>query len=224
MDCYGVMTEGTFISSEVNDEMSIRQKSALAKMNESLKNGVLKDPVARRDRAVVRRELDKAWELTPGVVSQLNRVFGPSVTRTLDRSTISTSPCTASAARRTIKVALRKIRRRSSPSTATLKDALGDGGGWSRPGTLRVAEASYPTSPTSRRAMQVRVQKALHDKMPVVVSWYVDFNALGRDSKFSKSLLEGTGPDQGGHMTVMHDYEADGHRSPGRVSRPRRSR
>lgn len=203
MDRYGIMTEGTFIPSEVNDEMSLRQKSALTKMNESLKNGALKDPAARRDRALVRRELDKAWELSPSVVSQLNRVFGASVTRTLDRSTVSTS-FTSIRRASSIKVSLRDPQTKQ-PVTATLKDAIGDGGGWSRTGRLAWQTTSYPTSPSSRRAMQVRVQKALHDKMPVVVSWYVDFNALDAQGHFAaKPATPGR---QGGHLTVLEDYQ-----------------
>jgi hypothetical protein len=203
MDRYGVMTEGTFIASEANDEMSLRQKSALAKMNESLKNGALKEPSARRDRALVRRELDKAWELAPNVVTQLNRVFGASVSRTLDRSAVSTS-FTSIRRPSTIKVELRDPQTKQ-PVTATLKDALGDGSGWSRSGRFAWQSMSYPTSATSRRAMQVRVQKALHDKMPVVVSWYVDFNSLDAQGRFiGKPATPGR---QGGHLTVLEDYQ-----------------
>lgn len=54
------------------------------------------------------------------------------------------------------------------------------------------------------------MQKALHDQLPVVTSWKVDFNALTRDSRFSKAELDRRGPGhQGGHMTVMHDYQAE---------------
>ncbi len=46
--------------------------------------------------------------------------------------------------------------------------------------------------------------------MPVVISWKVDFNALSQSSVFSKSLLDDKGPGrQGGHLTVLHDYEVD---------------
>jgi hypothetical protein len=203
IDRYGLMTEGTFIPSESNDEMSLRQKSALAKMNDSLKNGVLKDPTARRNRALVRQELDKAWELTPGVVTQLNRVFGTSVTRTLDRSTVSTS-FTSIRRPSTIKVQLRDPQTKQ-PVSATLKDAIGDGSGFSRTGRFAWQSTSYPTSPTSRRAMQVRVQKALHDKMPVVISWYVDFNSLDAQGRFLAPPA--TPGHQGGHLTVLEDYQ-----------------
>lgn len=203
MDRYGVMTEGTFIASESSDEMSLRQKSALAKMNESLKTGALKDPAARRDRALVRRELDKAWELTPSVVSQLNRVFGASVSRTLDRSTVSTS-FTSIRRPSSIKVQLRDPQSKQ-PVTVTLKDAIGDGSAWSRTGRFAWQSVSYPSSPSSRRAMQIRVQKALHDKQPVLMSWYVDFNALDSQGRFAAPPA--TPGRQGGHLVVLEDYQ-----------------
>src|SRR5690606_12942042 len=64
---YGVMNEVDFIPSEQWFESSPTQKRALATMNESLKNGALKDPSARRDRALVRDELDRAFGLSPEV-------------------------------------------------------------------------------------------------------------------------------------------------------------
>jgi hypothetical protein len=54
------------------------------------------------------------------------------------------------------------------------------------------------------------VQRALHDGQPVIASWKVDFNALSSSSAFSLAELQRRGPGrQGGHMTVMHDYEAN---------------
>jgi hypothetical protein len=201
---YGIMTEGKFIASESQDEMSARQKSALEKMNASLKTGALSKSDARRDRALVRKELDAAWELTPGVRSQLTRVFGASVQRTLDKSTISTS-LTSIRRANTIKVSLRDPDTHQ-PITATLQDAIGTQSSFgSRTGRLAWQTASYPTSPTARRAMQVRVQKAMHDRQPVVVSWYVDFNALDDQGRFfAPPSVAGR---QGGHMVVVEDYQ-----------------
>jgi hypothetical protein len=202
---YGVMTEGTFIASESQDEMSARQKSALAKMNESLKTGALSNPTARRDRSIVRKELDAAWELTPGVRSQLTRVFGASVSRTLDRSTISTS-FTSIRRPTAIKVKLRDPATHE-PINATLQDAIGTQGSsfGGRTGRLAWQMASYPTSTTARRSMQVRLQKAMHDRQPVVMSWYVDFNALDAQGRFAAPPAKPGS--QGGHMVVVEDYQ-----------------
>jgi hypothetical protein len=199
------MTEGTFIANESADEMSARQKSALAKVNTSLTSGALSTPAARRDRALVRRELDAAWELTPGVKSQLTRVFGASVARTLDRSTISTA-FTSIRRAKDIKASLRDPSTHQ-PVQATLQDAIGTRTSTWGPRTGRLAwqMASYPSAPAARRTMLARVQRAMHDKQPVVMSWYVDFNALDSEGRFAAPPA--TPGSQGGHMVVVEDYQ-----------------
>jgi hypothetical protein len=206
---YGVMSEGTFIASESADEMSLRQKSALGKINASLKSGALSTPEARRDRALVRRELDAAWELAPGVRAQLTRVFGAAVIRTLDKSTVSTSFSSIKRAK-DIKASLRDPDTHQ-PVVATLQDAIGTrSSSWSgdRTGRLAWQMASYPSSPSARRTMLARVQRAMHDKQPVVMSWYVDFNALDDQGRFAAPPA--TPGHQGGHMVVVEDYQING--------------
>src|SRR5690606_16167114 len=68
---YGVLSEGAFIPEEAEAARSSRQSSALSAINASLKSGVLSDPAKRRDRAVVRAELDKAWGLKPEVSAMM---------------------------------------------------------------------------------------------------------------------------------------------------------
>jgi len=202
---YGIVNEGSFIASEAADEMSARQKSALAKINASLKTGALSTPQARRDRALVRRELDAAWELAPNVRTQLTRVFGAGVTRTLDKSTVSTSFTSIKRAK-DIKVMLRDPETHQ-PVQATLQDAIGTySSSWGpRGGRLAWQMASYPSNPASRRAMLTRIQRAMHDKQPVIVSWYVDFNALDQQGRFAAPPA--TPGSQGGHMVVVEDYQ-----------------
>jgi hypothetical protein len=210
---YGVVIEGDFIPGEAEAEMSNRQSSALAKINDSLKNGVLKDPAARRDRRVVRRELDLAWGLDAAVVARINMVFGDDVRRTLDRSTWAAGR----AASNKIITAKNFPAKLMDPQTrqlvnVTLADALGKSNGWFGPreGKFAWNEVNYPYDATGRRAFWKRVQKALHDEMPVVTSWKVDFNALNSASVFSLAELQRRGPGrQGGHMTVLHDYQAE---------------
>jgi hypothetical protein len=210
---YGIMNEGDFIAGEANDEMSSRQKTALDKINASLKTGALSDANARRDRKAIRKELDAAWGLDEAMIKRINNVFGTGVEKTLDRSGPANE---AAPANKIIRAKDFKARLKDPQTgqfvTATLADAIGKGNGWWSPRTGKFAwnEVNYPSSATERRAFWKRVQKALHDQMPVVTSWKVDFNALTRDSKFSKAELERRGPgSQGGHMTVMHDYQAE---------------
>jgi hypothetical protein len=73
----------------------------------------------------------------------------------------------------------------------------------------------YPHDDASRREQLIRVQRALHARQPVGVTWNVDFNALEngnneRRGSFNLDTLNAAGRPghQGGHMTVLHDYEA----------------
>jgi hypothetical protein len=209
---YGIMMEGDFIPSEADSEMSNRQKTALDAINASLKSGVLSDPVARRNRATVRRELDRAWGLSPEMVDAIDAVFGPGVERTLDRAFVSREPGHNILRAKDYEARLVDPQAREYVNV-TLADAIGTsrGGWWSpREGRFAWNEVNYPSRASDRRAFWKRVQRALHDEMPVVTSWKVDFNALSRQSRFSMAELESRGPGrQGGHMTVMHDYQAE---------------
>lgn len=203
---YGIYSEGSFIASEATDEMSRRQSTALTKMNQSLKSGALSTPEARRDRALVRRELDAAWELAPNVVKQLNRVFGAAVTRTLDKSTVSTRFTSIKRAG-DIKVSLRDPQTKE-PVVATLQDALGTrSSSWStyRAGRYAWQGTGYPSSAAARRSLLARVQRAMHDRQPVIMSWYVDFNALDASGRFAAPPSKPGR--QGGHMVVVEDYQ-----------------
>lgn len=204
---YGIINEGAFIPAEKDDILSRRQSTALEKINASLQSGALSTPAARRDRALVRRELDAAWELTPNIVTQLNRVFGHGVTRTLDKSDISTRFTSIKRAT-DIKVSLRDPQTKE-PLIGSLQDALGrTTSSWStyRSGTYAWQGTGYPSTPAARRSLLARVQKAMHDRQPVIVTWHVDFNALDRQGRFAAPPE--TPGSQGGHMVVVEDYQA----------------
>jgi len=208
---YGITLEGDFIAGEAQDERSNRQKTALDAINLSLKSGALKDSAARRDRKLVRKELDRAWALDADVTTRIDAVFGEDVSRTLDRSTTAASK----AAQNRIITPKSFAARLKDPATGqfvnvTLADAIGTDSSWWRQGRLAWHDVDYPSDARGRRKFWKRVQKALHDGMPVITSWTVDFNALTRDSRFSKDALDGLGPGrQGAHVTVMHDYQAE---------------
>lgn len=197
---YGVIGEGDFIPEEAEAEMSRRQLRARAAINESLKNGALKDPAARRDRALVRAELDKAFELSPEVIAQLDQVFGKDVGRNLTTRLGVTGELTAS----TEGTAIRRAKDVPAAYTAgpglpmetrTLEDAANS---W--------RQVSFPGPQAQRRAFEKRWQQALHDQQPVVITWFVDFNALDSEGRFLAPPA--TPGAQGSHMTVMEDYQA----------------
>jgi len=210
---YGLVKEGDFIPAEETAERSKRQELALKAINASLKSGVLSNPAARCDSRLVCRELDSAWALDAGVVQRMNAVFGDNTSRTLLSSAVSQSAAGSN------KVVLPKdvpVRLKDPMSradvTVTLQDALGTGNGqWSpRAGKYAWNELDYPYNSTQRRAFWKRVQRALHDELPVVITWFVDFNALTPNATLSLDALNARGPGrQGGHMTVLHDYQAE---------------
>jgi len=209
---YGLMTQAEFLPEEATAEMSARQSQALAAINESLKSGALSTSAARSNRATVRAELDRVWRLRPDAVGLLNAVFGANVSKTLDRGYTTQAPPTFAGLRvlRAADIAVRVNARGSSTfENKTLADAIGSG--WSRSGPFAWTQTYYPSGAKARRTFQKRIQRALHDHQPVIVSWFVDFNALARDGSFSlEEIARNGGPGkQGGHMVVMHDYEVD---------------
>jgi hypothetical protein len=197
---YGLVAERDFILADTDSELSTRQASALAAVNESLAHGALSPSGARQDRTLVRRELDRAWGLTPEVTSMLDAVFGADVARTF--GPVSAPAESAGPIQRAQDF---KVAYTTAPGTPAaqrvLSQAMTD---W--------RQVFYATA--DRRAFQLRVQKALHDAQPVIITWFVDFDALesrdnGRLGSFNLVTLNELGPGrQGGHMTVLEDYEA----------------
>ena len=201
----GVMPESKFVKQDTQSEMSSRQATALANINKELKEGTLKDKASRTDRLAVRRAMDKAFGLPSSVKGQLTKAFGQDGSKTLRNggTTFGTSI-----------LAPEKFKVRYTANTAQ--------GPQSKETTLDVAikewrVASYPSwgSDNTRRSFQIRVQKALHDRQPVIITWDVDFNAMeGTDpvlrGSFNLTTLKKAGKPgrQGGHMTVLEDYEA----------------
>ena len=194
---YGIVTEGDFVYGEASIEMSARQKEALAVVNESLKTGALKDLTARRDRALVRRELDRAWRLTPSVKKRLDKAFGADVSRTIGSGATLTGTRIASADAIPAKLIDPATK---EPVVKTLADAIGSG-------SFRWREAYYPRDAAGRRDLLKRVQRAMHDRQPVIMSWFVDFNSLDNQGRF---MAPPTTPGhQGGHMVVVEDYQVN---------------
>ena len=203
----GVIPEAKFVPEDAQGEMSSRQASALAKVNEELKTGRLKDYDSRSNPLLVRQVLDESWGLSSTVKGYLTKAFGKDGTRTFQTQGVTKG--TPIIKPSTFKV--RYTERLTNANAPTVKNT-----------TLDVAlndwrSASYPGtgSDTQKRTFQIRVQKALHDAQPVVITWDVDFNAMEsydealRGSFNMTTLKNAGGPGhQGGHMTVLEDYDA----------------
>lgn len=197
---YGVMAEGAFIPEEAEAARSSRQSSALSAINTSLKSGVLSDPAKRRDRKVVRAELDKAWGLTPEVSAMMDAAYGADVTKTFSKNK-ATIPA-GSALRKTASIEVGK--------GITLADAIGEpASSWDvkkRTGKYAWNEVSYPSGTSARRELLARMQQAMHDGMPVILTWFVDFAAMEGNAFKKPPTTPGR---QGGHMTVVEDYQVN---------------
>lgn len=207
---YGLMDEGSFIAEEAEAARSSRQSAALSAINASLKTGALSTAAARKDRALVRAEMDKAWQLSPEVVGKLDLVFGKSVSMNLYKS-----KKLPAGMRHPRELPVGYVLEAGKQRTVWLDEAIGKPvSSYSfinRTGPYAWREQSYPTTATSRRTFQIEAQKALHNKLPVIMFWFVDFAAMGSDKAF-KAPPAAPGH-QGGHMTVLEDYEvklADG--------------
>lgn len=206
----GLMDEKHFITEDTNGEISYRQSSALDQINQELKEGGrLATPQARADRVKVREVLDEAWELSDSVKEELDRVFGPGLEKTFNaripnnRATLGPDSIVIAA----------------SGFAAKYSKLLRDGNSYMIDSNLfkAIREWRYQWYSPNRDGRKIlrRVQRALHDLQPVIISWYVDFNALEKDSEspfkgsFNLKTLEVNAEPgrQGGHMTVLEDYE-----------------
>jgi hypothetical protein len=204
----GLMSEADFIPEDTVGEMSRRQATALDTINAELKSGGrLSTVTARANKKLVRQVLDEAWGLSSDVRAQLTQAFGSGGGRTFQ--TNATNKGTKILRAKDFKV--RYPERITNPNVATMKDT-----------TLAVAMTEYRTVDypswgsdlaAKRRQFQIRLQRAMHDGAPVIITWMVDFNAMESGSgplrgSFNKQTLDKNGPGrQGGHMTVMEDYE-----------------
>ena len=70
-----------------------------------------------------------------------------------------------------------------------------------RKGEYAWQSKSYSSNASSRRSLQIEMQKALHNRMPVIISWFVDFNSLETGNTFRK--VPDTPGRQGGHMVFI---------------------
>lgn len=199
---YGLMREGDFVFNERRDEASARQAKALAAIQASLSTGALKDSAARYNKATVRAELDKAFGLTSTAKKRLDAVFGKGAERTLRGASPALLVAQKIISPTVFPVTTVNAMGKEIP--ANLADLFPDTGKYA------YEEAYYdPSNAAYEKRFWRRVKSALHAHSPVVVSWFVDFNALTSNAHFSKKALDAKGVGrQGGHMTVAHDYQA----------------
>ncbi len=179
---YGLIYEGDFIPEEADRTKSDTQAYAVAYLNESLKNGALKD-ASQRTPALIRSELDKAFGIRLEDVS--SKIFAANEIATSDTTTLADSL-----------LAVREV-------------GLARSGPASKPESS-LPEFPQVYSQAEVKMMQ-RVMRALNDNYPVVINWFVDFNGLTRAGTFDLNAVKTKGSgNQGYHSTVIEDYTAVG--------------
>lgn len=198
----GAMKEGDFIPEDEGARTSRRQSSAQAAINRSLKDGPLKEKAARRDMDLLRKEMDKAWGLSEEVSARLDKAFGRNLEKSPDWASEEETKIIASSK---LLVAVRDPATKEKvnvPLADILPSAIAGVPG----GRFAWEEVAYPKTPEERRAYMKRMQRALHDGMPPLLTFLVDFSGM-RGSKFD--TIPASPGRQGGHMVAVSDYQAE---------------
>lgn len=206
---FGLIAETDFLPADSLAEMSWHQGEAERRINFELSSGRLSTLASRTDRALIKTVLDEVFALSPEVAGKLSEVFGPSLQRrfsgTAEASDLASDPTG------TIKDPANFVVRYSRQQLDGSKEFVTSD-------LLRAASewrsSYYPEDGLGRRRALARVQRALHDRQPVLINWAVDFNALDNTEtewggSFSlKTLRDASGPgSQGFHVSVLEDYE-----------------
>ncbi len=192
---YGLVDKSAF----GNDEAP-RHDAALAAIVASLNNGPLSSLATRKDRMLVRQELDRAWALDDSMRGLIDTTFGTDVSKNFMPYSTQPSP-SAIVSARTFPVTYSLGAGQNASANKQLVDAMTE---W--------RELYF--SQTDALSFVRRVQNALNDGAPITMSWFVDFNALeerdnGRKGTFNLQTLNELGPGlQGGHSTVLSGFRA----------------
>ena len=202
---YGYMYQADFIPADSAGDTQNSQQTALTAIQASLASGALATPEARANGTIVRSELDKAWGLSSDVAADLTATFGADGSKRFG-DTNAASLQTGTHVHQASDLVTGNMQNADGTTTSlTLADFVGTGDSYSRSGPYVWQEVAYPSDAAGRRQAQIRAQKAMNGGWTVLMSWYVDFNALDGQGHF-KAPPATPGP-QGGHMTVLEDYE-----------------
>ncbi|MEN9530345.1 MAG: hypothetical protein RI932_2218 [Pseudomonadota bacterium] len=186
---YGLLKESDFAPEEAQATRSERQKKATAVLNESLKSGVLSKS---RTREVIRAELDRAFGVNMKALES----------KVIDPSTITVS------AGRGVKAPLSEV----MPAWREIHWPISYAEYPADPRPGFKAEASWDGKLTEMQVRALRrAMRAMNAGYPVVLNWFVDFNAMTPEGVFDLKKLQEAGVGrQGYHSTVLEDYLAKG--------------
>ena len=205
MQEYGYMNEADFVPADTTSDTQNIQAAALTSIQTALTSGTLKTPASRANGTIVRAALNKAFGLKTKVVTDLTTTFGKDGSRTWANATPGKTSAIKQASSLTTGYEPSVDGKSTTP--LTLADYIGTGTQYARTGTYVWQPVTYPADAAGRRQLQIRVQSALNTGWTVLMNWYVDFNALNTQGQFLKPAA--TPGDQGGHYSVLADYQID---------------
>ena len=185
--------------------------AALGTIIASLLNGPLKTAAARKDGALVRKELDKAFELSSKVSASLTASFGADGKKSFTKGTASASEVVVPPD------ALEVLIPRAGGAAVVrpLSDAIGQRAAPGDDPDTRAGEFAWRVAPYARKSPAAtrtyfrRIQRALHAGVAIPVSWFLAANG-DPDSRGAYRAIPAEpadSVDSVAHMTVIADYE-----------------
>jgi hypothetical protein len=202
MSRFGLMTEASFVGDGFEDK-GLR---AFNRIRDSLSTGALKTMAARRDRALVRRELDRAWGLSDATIRAMNAAFGPRGPDDLVAFTRSVGPIVSAS-----DLPVHSKRPGEAARTVKLADLLGEGPfAGPREGALAWRDLSYPSAPSEQKTFIRRAQRALNDRQALPIGYWNERSALDpATATYSAERVAEVGPriSRGRHAVLLVDYE-----------------
>lgn len=207
---HGLMRTQRFLGSGASLDASVAT-SALAAMTKSLTKGALATAAARKDGALVRHELDRAFGLGKAVSAELTAAFGADGAGSFADGSASRTAAADVIPPDGLEVLL--PRRDADPELHALSDALGVAAGDDpdqRQGEMAWSVASFePSAPAATREYFRRIQRALHAGAPLPLSWYVASNGDPDGNGTYTAIPAGPADadDSGAHLTLLDDYQ-----------------
>jgi hypothetical protein len=201
MNHYGVMNEASFVPGEEATAASQRQRRALQRVDDALKPAVeggdagsFRGRLAtaeRRTPSNIRAVLSDAYELGPEVRADLDAAFGSDAPTFIAKDRPLPGRIIAPWSFRVTSKAPGQDARTSTLDVVTTE--------WEE-------DYVWGDEASSRGALR-RMQKTLHDALPAIIVWNVDF-ASDQGGLFQKRRTSKLDKWDGAHMTVVEDYQA----------------
>lgn len=179
---YGYILEGDFIPEEAEEVFSKRQDAAMDYLEAQTKPGGRLHGKEKRTEANIIKELNAAFGVD---IEKVMKRAKPAETLIVDKNGTSLRQIIADGNKKQMWRSVAYPVDKKSPLSKALK--------------------------TQRLELIKRVQRAINDDMPVVMSFWVAMGAIDKaDGGFKMEAIQnGNLGQQGGHMVVITDYTAD---------------